>query len=235
MTSRWDNFARKNESFGMVKDNWWIFAIIALVISTIGILIFLGVHTTDHEAYVNSKVWKRVQIVEKFDWVHHSRESDFSYPSIPDGARDTRRWTTTRTNHHSEQVASGTYKDSKGSTHTRYKTRTWNTYTTEYHVSYDVREWTFSRDLTLTGNAHKEPEWPTTTLGSDPQERYGSRSEEYIVCFKVPYKEKEKDKSYKTHDYSSYISLKVDHKYVCKINGFGVISKIKDKETSLEY
>lgn len=173
----------------------------------IGTLIFLGVHTTDHKGYITEKYWERTQEVEEFDWVHHSDSGDFNYPSIPHGARSVKQWT---------EVSMESDEDG-------------NTWTdTDYFVSYDVREWTFSRSVVTNGTHKQEPDWPRPVLAQNPPERLSRRYEKFSAEFMVTVGPKVVKKTYSTRDSSTYFDMKLDYPYSCEVNGFGKLVRIKE-------
>jgi len=193
-----------------MKRKYWI--IIAVSLITICTLSFLGFHTTEGKLAVVSKNWNRTIVIQKYDWVHYSRESSF----VPDGAINVRKWTEREVSH---------YTDSNG----KRKSRThYNN-----HVSYDVQEWCFSREVSSSGTQDTDPFWGAYILAKNPPEREGIKEQKYTINFQL--QESIKTKVYKTKSFEEYSSLSLDRNYVCSINGFGFITKVKDLSFEWKY
>lgn len=189
-------------------------AVLIAVALGIGTLIFLGVHTTEQKGCITRKTWERTQEVQVYDWVRHSEDGEWSYPSVPIGARNVKRWTDTRR-----------WTDSDGDTHRD----------TDYNVSYEIQEWGYGRSVTDAGNQDREPVWPIPTLNSFPPERLGARHEKFSAEFMVTVGQKTVKKTYSTSNFNTYLSLKLDYPYVCVVNGFGALVKIKDLQADWTY
>lgn len=183
-----------------VKENV-IAVVLGSVAVLVAILLFLGFHTTEIPGKVISKEWSRTIYIQKYDWVHHSREGS----SSPEGAINIKKWS---------ESESYTTTDSDGKIH--HKTKWVN------HISYDVQEWTYSREVNSRGNHPEIPFWPSYTLGSRPPEREGSRNDEYIIVFKI----KDKIKKFKP-DQEEYDRISNREEYVCRVNGFGFVTKVQ--------
>lgn len=182
-----------------IKEHFYV-PIILGVLLIAGILLYLGLHTTDIQGKVLSKEWVRTIYIEKYDWVHHSKEGR----SAPEGAINIKRWT--ETEHY-------TVTDEDGNKQTKTK---WVD-----HISYDVQEWTYSREVVLRGVHPEVPEWPTYVLGRMPMEREGSRREEYTISIKIL------DKIKKFHpEREEYERISNREEYICKVNGFGAIRSV---------
>lgn len=190
-------------TFEAVKD-WieehvpWVVGIsIALVI---GIIIFMGLKTYSVDGTATSKEWTRTITIEKYDWVHHSHDSSHH----PIDAINV---------HHSSRIKTTYSTDSNGKKTTHYKT--------VYHVSYDVMEWTHSRNVQSTEFYPIVPYWPTVVLSVNPLERERDRNENYYINFLV----KKKNKRYTTTS-AEYDSINNNHAYVLNVNLFGIIRKV---------
>ena len=187
----------------------WIQDHVAVVVITIvvviaAILITLACVHHNEQGTVVAKEWVRIISIEKYDWVHHSREGY----TAPDGAINIKRWT--EAEHYTT-----TSTDSKGKTHTTSHVRFVD------HISYDVQEWQYSRQVQNNGSGSDTPEWPVYTLSTTPQEREGSRDEKYTVTFRV------KDDTKTFHpDFAQYNDMMIDKQLDCVINGFGAVVKV---------
>lgn len=182
------------------------------------VVLFCAIATRDIDANATSKTWERTVIVQKYDWVHKHHSSEFMYPSIPQGARNTNSWMSSHVHRRSRTTYSGSGENRKS--HTTY----YNDYDTEYHVSYEIQEWTFSRNVVAKGTDEQKVEWPNVVYALQPPEREGNKTESFTIKFFFPYLEKEK--LYTTNDYTIYNQIDVGRTYACDINYFGFIRKI---------
>lgn len=195
----WNRQVRKDSEMFVewIKENIVPIAIGFVSVLVISILIFLGVHTTDVSGTISSKNWERKIYIDKYDWVHHTKESS----TVPDGAINVDRWT---------EAERYNTTDANGKTvrRTRYVK----------HVSYDIQEWTYSRELDSSGIYPDVPFWPDYSLSVNPVEREGNKTENYTIVFIIKGKEK------KYHPkFDEYTRLTESKTYTCKVNGFGFV------------
>ena len=181
--------------------------LIGVGVVIIGVLISLFVITHDEPGTVMNKQWSRTISIQKYDWVHHSKESNYA----PTGAINIKRWTETENYTTTSTTGSGENKKTKTEYHTRFVD----------HISYDVQEWTYSRDVKSEGVHPQLPEWPAYVLGIQPLEREGGRTEQYTVVVRV----KDRDKTFHP-EFAQYTDMSIDRKYNCSINGFGSVVRI---------
>lgn len=186
-----------------IQDHIAAIAIGAVVI-VVAVLVTLACVHHNEQGTLVSKEWVRTINIEKYDWVHHSREGS----TAPDGAINIKRWT--EAEHYTT-----TSTDSKGKTSTTSHVRFVD------HISYDVQEWQFSRQVQNKGSGTEIPNWPQYTLGATPQEREGDRAEQYTVTLKI-----EDDTKTFHPDYAQYNDMMIDRKFDCVINGFGTVVKV---------
>lgn len=124
------------------------------------IVLFCAFSTRTIDAYAKSKTWQRDIVVQKYDWVHKDHTSEIMYPSIPNGARNTNSYMTMHTHGRYNTTYTGSGENRRS--HTSY----YNVIDHTYHVSYDSLEWTYSRTVTLKGDASKKVEWPVVVCGT---------------------------------------------------------------------
>jgi hypothetical protein len=194
------------------RDSYIKLGIGIIVVALIGTLIFLGVHTKEMDGKFISKSWTRTIGIEKYDWVHHKHSDSFDYPRIPDGAINIKSWTDTD------------YSiDEEGNTESD----------TEYYVSYDVQEWTYSRDISTTGVYPEDPKWPNPRFSNDPPERESCRYQDLKI--KLHFNEINKDIEYSSKFEDEYNSFNGKLLYICSVNHYGTICKINGTKNNPSY
>ena len=134
-----------------------------IAILAIGVLIFLGVHTTTINGQIIQKNWSRTIVIDKYDWVHHKHTGS----TCPEGAINFRTWS---------ETTSSVSIDPDGGVSLDVDT--------EDYVEYDIMEWTYSRQVSSSGYFPVVPKWPEYTLGSKPREREAERDGTYTIVVK---------------------------------------------------
>ena len=177
-------------------SNKLIIGIVILVCLFIIGLILASTITRDVSGICSNKQWESYVYIEKYDWNHHSKESSSSI-SIPVGARNVHKWTSTHTNSDGERK-------------------------TKYHVSYEIREWITSRTIKAFGDSTIEPYFEKFVLSQNPEERVANKQFKFIFSFN----HEDKSKSYTTQDMNIYNIISIGNKYNLKVNLLGHITKI---------
>lgn len=192
--------------------NWLAVAFIACVTASIFAAIFMGVFTRNMSGRPVGKSWARTVFLEKYDWESREESDSSDYPSVPHGARNVKRWT-------SDEEITSVDEDGYPVTVGYY---------TEYHVSYEIKAWQYSRAVGSVGEYPTEPYWPTFSLMTEPKERESGTTESYEIKFRFKKPSgKAFDSTYKTKYQGEYDAIKLDHRYACKVNYFNVILEVR--------
>lgn len=182
-----------------------VIGILVVAVMTVFILSILLKH--DIKVNLSEKSWKRTLIIYKYDWNEHEERSSFRL-TAPDGSRNVKKWTT-------EDTTSIPHYDTKGNVSYTYS------YDSEYHISYEIMEWCFDRNV-VTEGTNSEPVYADFIADTTHRIEYRLEKFNYKLM-----KKDEKYIKYSNKDLSEYKRLLKGHEYIAVVNFYNGVFEIK--------